>query len=63
LNFSNSKLPESSATAIAMAISNNPFGACKIQSLDLSKNNFAKNGKLIASAIAKNSSLMHLDLS
>ena len=48
----------------AFAIGQNPVGACKIQSLNLSKNLLEKEGcKLLTSALAHNKSIVHLDLS
>jgi Ran GTPase-activating protein (RanGAP) involved in mRNA processing and transport len=48
----------------AFAIGQNPVGACKIKSLNLSKNLLEKEGwKLLTSALAHNKSIVHLDLS
>jgi len=59
----NCKFTEQSAIYFETALTDNPFGLCKISKLDISKNDFGKGIKILASALARNASIVHLDLS
>jgi len=48
---------------IEIILRGDAFGPCKIKNLDVSMNNFGIGIKLIASAFAKNDSVVNLDVS
>jgi hypothetical protein len=55
---------ESTATYIVSALTDNPYGACKVKKMDLSKTNLGKKGiRLLMQAFAVNTSVVYLDLS
>lgn len=64
LDFDQSKMTSKDMELIAYAIGENPTGQCGIRHLNLKKTVCGKEGaKLLAPALAVNTSLIHLDLS
>jgi hypothetical protein len=48
---------------IEIILNGDAYGPCTINKLDISMNNFGSGTKLLASAFAKNASVINLDIS